>query len=330
MTTTPLTDLDVELLISGTAVPTDAVDRELMELIGAMRVPAAEPAPSPSAELALVLAGLSAVTPATASKRGLVRRLVTWFAGLGLGSQLAVTAASAAAAVGMGGAAGVLPAPAQHAFDDALHRVGLPSHHGPAYPGEDAQDPDGTGGTGPGASQDAPGGPAAGSGHEQRDGDPDGQRPDEVGLDTHGGPPVVPGQPGTVGPTDTAVEGEDPDGDLLGQPAVGEGSESAGGNASGEDNTNAHGGNGNANGNAGGNRDNDAEETDAARPTRTRSATATRASPGTATPAATVTPARAKTRPATATRATPAATATGTAGLEAPPAGPVAGSDATA
>ena len=134
MTTTPLTDLDVELILSGAAVPRSDLDRDLVDLVDALRLSPEEPVPPASTELALVLAGLASVearpAPAAQTPRRVTRtRLAAWFGGLGLGAQIALgTAGAAAAAVTVGGAAGVLPAPAQHAFDGALQHLGLPSH----------------------------------------------------------------------------------------------------------------------------------------------------------------------------------------------------------
>jgi len=123
---TTLSDLDVELLLSGTALPEDPIDRELMELLDTMRVRPEEPVPAPSYELDLVLAGLAPLTRTPAkSRRGRTRRALTWFAGLGVGVQLAMGTATAATAVGMTGAAGVLPSPAQHVFDDAIHHIAV-------------------------------------------------------------------------------------------------------------------------------------------------------------------------------------------------------------
>ena len=138
-----ITDADASALVTG-RTPADRPDlEELAMSLTEFRAASFELSPRPSAELAARLdlanaTGISVLNEAAdaatiettvpaasgrAPRRGLVVRVFTWFAGLGLGVKILLgTAVVAAAATGVG-AAGALPPGAQDAFDQVVSTV---------------------------------------------------------------------------------------------------------------------------------------------------------------------------------------------------------------
>ena len=137
MSTMFLTEDVVEALIKGDAVPT-AYD-PLARFAAEVRALGDGPAPAPSPDLATLLAGgrLLRPTPATPPGRPSgpgARRQASRLgkvAGLGLAAKLGLGATVVAAGVAGAGAAGVLPAPADHVVRHAIEAVtpvSFPSH----------------------------------------------------------------------------------------------------------------------------------------------------------------------------------------------------------
>src|SRR5262245_65056956 len=111
MGTQRLTDQEAEQVITG-VLPGFRDDlRDLATTVQVLRESVPGQPPTPSSELAALLAVGGSLThaPSTRRTRGPVRRVVTVLAGLGLGTQIAVGAAAAAGTLGAAGLAGVLP-----------------------------------------------------------------------------------------------------------------------------------------------------------------------------------------------------------------------------
>lgn len=129
MTKHRITDDEAAALLRGETPGARADLADLADSIAQFRAAAFETTPRPSAELLARLnvkdASSSAVaTPVAAiSRRKRVRRMVSWFAGLGVLAKIALGSGVALAAVTTAGATGVLPAGAQEAFNTVVSVV---------------------------------------------------------------------------------------------------------------------------------------------------------------------------------------------------------------
>jgi len=137
MSTMFMTEDVVEALIKGDAVP--AAYDPLARFAAEVRALGDGPAPAPSPDLATLLAGGRLLRPMPATPPGApsgpgARRHASRLgkvAGLGLAAKLGLGATVVAAGVAGAGAAGVLPAPADHVVRHAIEAVtpvSFPSH----------------------------------------------------------------------------------------------------------------------------------------------------------------------------------------------------------
>lgn len=114
---TQRTDAEVEAVLthrSGQQVPPH-LEREVLAVVH-LRESLVEAAPTPSAELALLLREGSR----TRARSSRLFGAAGWFVGLGMGAQVGLASAAAAAGIVAAGTAHVLPAPVQDAYDSLV------------------------------------------------------------------------------------------------------------------------------------------------------------------------------------------------------------------
>ena len=124
MKSTPITDREVEALLTGHVPPGRPELDELADLLAGLRQ-ATLPPPTPSSELAAWMQGHRPSPTTTATPRHARRRLAAWIAGLSIGAQVALGTTVAAAALTGAGIADVLPEVMQRPFDDVRDHLGL-------------------------------------------------------------------------------------------------------------------------------------------------------------------------------------------------------------
>ena len=139
-----ITDADVASLVSGHTPQGRPELDELAKSLSEFRAASFETTPRPSAALlarvdvgkpsmvsesnesvfnADMIETTSSTSRGSRSRKGLVRTVFSWIAGLGLGLKIALGATAALAAATGAGAAGVLPFGSQQAFDEVVSVV---------------------------------------------------------------------------------------------------------------------------------------------------------------------------------------------------------------
>ena len=221
MTKHRISDDEVEALLRGDAAGVSPELAALAESLIEFRAAAFATTAQPSAA---VLARLEADAPVPAgaiSRKKRVRKMVSWFAGLGVLAKIILGSTVAAAAVAGAGAAGALPGGAQDVFDTVVSVVvpatddepestptGDPSVEPTVEPtpeptdGPESEHPDNFGGTisewahNPNKGDDGPfGEDVSGAAHDKNEAnehpngdDSDDTTTDDTSTDDHGGP----------------------------------------------------------------------------------------------------------------------------------------------
>jgi hypothetical protein len=120
MTDHRISDDDAEALLRGDATGVSPELAALADSLSEFRAAAFETTAQPSAALLARLEADAPVSAGAVSDRKRVRKMVSWFTGLGVLAKIILGSTVAAAAVAGAGAAGVLPGGAQDAFNTVV------------------------------------------------------------------------------------------------------------------------------------------------------------------------------------------------------------------
>lgn len=123
MTNHRISDDEAEALLRGDAAGVSPELAALAESLSEFRAAAFEPTAQPSAALLARLEADAPVPAGAVSRQKRVRKMVSWFTGLGILAKIILGSTVAAAAVAGAGAAGVLPGGAQDAFNNVVSVV---------------------------------------------------------------------------------------------------------------------------------------------------------------------------------------------------------------
>ncbi len=123
MTKHRISDDEAEALLRGDATGVSPELAALAESFSEFRAAAFETSPQPSAALRARLKTDAPVPAGAISRKKRVRKMVSWFTGLGVLAKIILGSTVAAAAVGGAGVAGVLPGGAQDAFNTVVSVV---------------------------------------------------------------------------------------------------------------------------------------------------------------------------------------------------------------
>lgn len=206
-----LDEATISALLSGGVTSGPPGTEGLAMLVSELRDSVPEDPPVPRGLLAEVLGGGTSLPAAAATlprqRAPLRRRAAAWAAGLGVGTHLVLGVAGGAAAVGLGGAAGVLPGQVQGWFDELVAR-------------DDGRSP-GTDGQSRGERQRSSGEDGADGADEPEQ--PPASSPDQQHVDGHGGDAASTPAAATDPPHSSDEPEPGDDGDRLTQDLTGSG-----------------------------------------------------------------------------------------------------------